>query len=227
MDDISTQLVADPAGSAQTDANAPQEQSGENTNLLAELASPEPSKDGKAAETPARIVERQKQVKAWVAKGQEGLKTLPADKEWLRPFIEAEFQIAEETPNIEKRVQEIYERKEAQLKVDSRYRALKETLLSMNPDDTKLQKVQERQDRFIKGGASIDEALSMAMEATGFPTDPEEQERLSLRKRMSLPAQGGKIDDRTTSPYDNDFHKKVIDPKEKMKILMTTLRGSR
>jgi hypothetical protein len=209
-------------GSDQSDTSADAGTSNEKDTSLLEDDEPlqTPEKEKKPAESSAEV-QRQKQVDAWVAKGPDALKDLPAAQEWLRAAIEAKFKALEKEPEIDKLIDERMAKKEAQ----KRFEGLKASLKSMKLKGEQQTKLQDRFNKLV-GSLPKDEALEIAMEAAGISLDPEEQERLILRQRMALPAQGNqRTEDVEPRPDDPEFHKKVIDPKKKMAILMKHIRS--
>ncbi len=208
-----TQTDTDLFGSKESDAGEDAGVSNQEGSLLEENNQTEADNSAK--------VQRQKQIDAWVAKGQDALSTLPADKEWLRPHIEARFKLIDKEPDIDRLIEQKMAKKEA----ERRYETHKATLKSMKLKGDQQVKIQTRQDQLLARGVPKDEALEIAMEAAGISLDPEDQDRMILRQRMAVPVQGNnRVVDTDTKVNDPDFHKKVTDPKEKMRLLMTSLR---
>ncbi len=223
MSDNDQQLSTDLfEGSSSSDTSAVAGDGTEKEPLLGEEnQTGTPEKEKKAADSSA-VVQRQKQVDAWVSKGRDALKDLPADKEWLRPHIEARFSAIDKEPEMDK----IIEQKLAQKESDKRFQNLKESLRSMKLKGDQQTKLQARFDKLVAAKMPRDEALEIAAEAAGISLDPEEQNRLITRQRMALPIQGtGSVQDSDPKPDDPDFHKKVTDPKAKMRILMQHMRS--
>lgn len=209
-----TQTETDLFGSEGSDAG---EDAGENQQ---EESLPAEENQTEKAENSAKV-QRQKQIDAWVAKGPDALAKLPPDKEWLRPHIEARFKLMDKEPEIEKLIEQKMAAKEA----EKRYLAHKTFLKSMKLKGEQQAKIQARQDQLLARGVPKDEALEIAMEAAGISLDSEDQERMVLRQRMAVPIQGDtKLVDSDVKVTDPDFHSKVTDPKEKMAMLMTSIR---
>ncbi len=229
MSDNDQQIDTDLLGSETSDTNADGVTSGEkaDTLLTEDEQIHDPVKD-KTAENTAKV-QRQKQVDHWVneiAAGTKSLDDLPTDKQWLKPGIQNQLKALEKEPEIDKMIEEKLAKKEVQLEVERHYKALRTTLRSVKPKQEQLERIQTRQDQLLARGVPKNEALEIAMEAAGISLDPEEQDRLILRQRMALPYQGNDaLSDKDPSPEDPDFHKKVKDPKQKMRILMQSLRS--
>jgi len=209
-----TQTDTDLFGSEGTDAGEDAGTTQQEGDLLEE------SNQTEVADNSAKV-QRQKQIDAWVAKGPDGLEKLPPDKEWLRSHVEARFKLMDKEPEIEK----IIEQKMAAKEADKRYNDHKALLKSMKLKGDQQAKIQTRQDQLLARGVPKDEALEIAMEAAGISLDPEDQDRMILRQRMAVPVQGNnRVVDSDAKVHDNDFHSKVTDPKEKMRLLMANLR---
>lgn len=208
-----TQIDTDLFGSGESDAGEDAGVSTQEETLLEEKNQTEADNSAK--------VQRQKQIDAWVAKGPDALSTLPADKEWLRSHVEARFKLIDKEPEIDKLIEQKMAAKEA----EKRYNAHKATLKSMKLKGDQQAKIQTRQDQLLARGVPKDEALEIAMEAAGISLDPEDQDRMILRQRMAVPNQGtNRVVDSDPKVNDPDFHKKVTDPKEKMRLLMQSIR---
>ncbi len=212
-------------GSDRTDTSADAGTTDENTSLLdsEELQIESPKEEKKPSNSAE--VQTQKNVDHWINEinsGRKSLSDLPADKQWIKARIEKGLQLKEKEPDIDRLIDERMAKKEA----DKRYALMKANIKSMKLKGEQLAKIQARQDQLISRGVPKDEALEIASEAAGISMDQEEQDRMILRQRMALPHQGtGKINDSNPSPEDPDFHQRVTDPKEKMKILMKHMRS--
>lgn len=184
---------------------------------------PEPSKEEKPVDKAA--LQRQKQIDHWVdeiTSGRKSLDDLPADKAWLKPGINQGLQVLNKEPDIDK----IVEQKLAQKEAQNEFKGLQRLIQSMSLSKDKREILNEEYNENLSLGLADNIALKKAMKAAGISSDREDQERSILRQRMALPAQGtGRIDDREVRSSDPDFHKKVTDPKTKMKILMQDMRS--
>ena len=183
------------------------------------LEASQEDKTAKAAE------QRKKQIDHWVEEitsGKKALTDLPADKQWLKPGIESRINLLSKEPELDRIVEEKLVKREA----ERDFKAILNTLNSMSLSKAQRETLNEEFNDFKADGLSDIKALTKAMRIAGISTDREDQERLIARQRMALPAQGtGRVIDTVPRPDDPDFHKKVTDPKEKMRILMTHMRS--
>lgn len=184
-----------------------------------QIATPEKEK----TTTSKAEVERQKQVDAWVAKGRAALETLPKDKEWLRPHIEAKLKAQDREPEIDKLIDERMAKKEAKADYDAKIALINS--MSLSRDQRDLLNEEFNDNKAL--GLADNKALEKAMKVARIPIDSEEQNRLVMRKRMAIPQGSGRgISDENVKPDDPDFHKKVTNPKDKMRILMESMRAA-
>ena len=211
-------------GNEESDSAADAGTNGEkSSDLLASNKAPlETSKEDKAAKA---AEQRKKQVEHWVEEisaGKKSLNDLPADKQWLKPGIESGLNLIAKEPEIDKIVEEKLLKKEA----EHAFKSTLQTLTSMSLSKAQRETLNEEFNDLKAEGLSDLKALTKAMKVAGISADREDQERLIARQRMALPMQGtNRINDTVARPDDPDFHKRVTDPKEKMKILMQHMRG--
>lgn len=223
MPDNGKQSDTDLFGSEEADASADAGTTQQEDDLLEEENQTEPSeKKEKAADTAA--IQTQKNVDHWVneiTSGRKSLTDLPTDKQWLKTHIEAKLGAIQKEPEIDKLIDERLNRKEE----ERNYKTLRSSLQSMKLTGEQKDTVKTEFKDLRESGLTEFKALEKAMKMAGIPMDQEEQDRLILRQRMSVPRQGtGRVKDSNPKITDEDFFESTSSG-ERMKTYMETLRN--
>lgn len=224
MSDDKTQSKVDLfEGNQQADASTAE--AGANDDKVENLVTEQKTQTEKPVDKAAE--QRQKQIDHWVneiAAGNKSIDDLPADKAWLKPGINQGLGNLQKQPEID----EIVDRRIAEKEALNEFRAKQKIINAMSLTKEKRDILNEEFNENKSLGLADNVALTKAMKVAGISTNTEDQERSILRQRMALPHQGTQNTngDVTPKPEDPDFHKKVTDPKEKMKILMQHMRSS-
>lgn len=218
MSDNGMQSDTDLFGSEETDASADAGKTQTEDELL-----PEESTQTEPTAKPAEI-QAQKNVAHWVdeiTSGRKSIDDLPRDKQWLKSRIEAELKVIAKEPDIDAKIEERLLIKEEQ----RAYKALVRDLNSMNLTRDQKATIKSELEDLKSNGLSDFKALEKAAKIAGVSLDAEDRDRMILRQRMALPAQGTRpVRDSNPKVTDEDFFK-ANDPQERMKVLMQAYRG--
>lgn len=159
-----------------TAANGTEDQGTESEDQEQDALNLEPKPKDKSK---AEIV-RNQQIEKWsleIASGKKTLADMPANLNWLKPLVEAKLgTTAQEEKDLDSKLEEALDKREADRKFKSLNKELQETL---NRDQKA--KLIEKYEKFRKKLDPLD-ALETAMEALGI--DPAE-ERLDVRRQAA------------------------------------------